>query len=265
MKNLLKFGSLSTCAAAAVLAVGVMTTSVKAAVIDLGFAVDASGSIGSGNFTTIKNALSAALSVIPTSGANTYRVSVVSFSTSAQTVITQTITNAADLAAVQTAVAGMGYSGGTTCISCATTNLTNAFTGLGGLGDLSIMNIVTDGEPNVGTTNGTTLRSSLTGAGWDAISAEAIGSFNLSFLGNLVSPNPGVVVNNVLNLPNPLTQGFILTLADANAYAAAIGTKVQKVIDNVDPVPVPAALPLLATALGVFGFTGWRKRKAAAK
>jgi hypothetical protein len=29
-------------------------------------------------------------------------------------------------------------------------------------------------------------------------------------------------------------------------------------------VPIPAALPLLASALGVFGFFGWRRRKAAA-
>ena len=32
----------------------------------------------------------------------------------------------------------------------------------------------------------------------------------------------------------------------------------------VSPVPVPAALPLLASALGAFGFIGWRKKRKTA-
>ncbi len=47
--------------------------------------------------------------------------------------------------------------------------------------------------------------------------------------------------------------------ADNNANEAVIS------LDSIAPVPVPAALPLLAGGLGLLGFMGWRrKRKASA-
>ncbi len=35
-------------------------------------------------------------------------------------------------------------------------------------------------------------------------------------------------------------------------------------VRDLSPVPVPAAFPLLLTALGAFGFAGWRKKRGAA-
>lgn len=50
----------------------------SAAVIDLGFVLDGSGSVSSSDFASAASALSAALSQIPTSGDNEYRVAVIS-------------------------------------------------------------------------------------------------------------------------------------------------------------------------------------------
>jgi Mg-chelatase subunit ChlD len=152
----------------------------EAAIIDLGFALDASGSIGTTNFQTARNALAQALGQIPFGGPDTYRVSVVTFANSAQDVVTATINSAAALAGVQNAVANAFYTQGATCISCGTNELVSNFQGLGGLGDFTLFNVITDGEPTVGTTSGATLRTSLTAAGVDGISAEAIGAFDLS-------------------------------------------------------------------------------------
>jgi len=258
----LKYG-MAACFIAASVMVGGAVTSAKAAIIDLGFAVDGSGSIGSSNFNTVKAALANALGVIPLAGQNTYRVSVVQFGSSVSNVFTTVINTASDLTSLQSAVATMSYmSGGSTCISCATTALTSNINSLGGFGDLSLMNIMTDGAPNVGITNGTTLQGTLTTAGWDSISAEAVGSFNLSFLQALVSPNPGVTTADPNALPNPLTSGFVLTVANFDAYEAAITAKIQKIVDTTTPIPVPAALPLLLGGLGGLWLAS-RRRMAA--
>jgi hypothetical protein len=255
---------LQALAAGVVLAFGAVKA--EAAIIDLGFALDASGSIGSSNFVTARNALSAALGQIPFSGPDTYRVSVVRFDTTATTVTTQTINSAAALASVQAAVAATSYPGGATCISCATTQLLTNFQGLGGLGDFTLFNVITDGEPTVGTTSGATLRTSLTAAGVDGISAEAIGAFDLSFLQALVAPNPGVTTNNPAALPDPYTSGFVLTVANFAGFQAAIDQKIRNIV--VTPpgtiVPGPIAGAGLPALLALGGFVWARRRKAVA-
>lgn len=66
---------------AGVVAFGLSTGGAFAAVVDLGFSLDASGSVGSGNFNTVRTALAAALDSIPTTGANQYRIAVNKFAT----------------------------------------------------------------------------------------------------------------------------------------------------------------------------------------
>lgn len=240
-------------------AAGMGLGSSHAAIIDLGFALDRSGSVSSGNWTSVVNGLANALAVIPTAGPNQYRIAVSSFSSAATLNLAPTIVTAGNLATLQATIQGIGYTGGSTCISCATSILSNAYTAAGGFGDISLLNITTDGVPNVGVTNGTTLRTTLVGDGWDSISAEAVGSFNLTFLQNLVYPNPGVTTNDPSALPNPLVQGFVLTVNNFAAYEAAITAKVQRIVDT--PVPTPGTLSLVALSLLGLGLT-LRRRQA---
>ncbi|HRX36218.1 MAG TPA: VWA domain-containing protein [Aestuariivirga sp.] len=260
----------TACLFAAAMVVGGAMTPAKAMTVDLGFAVDSSGSINTTNFNTVKTALANAIAnIVPTATANvTYRVSVVNFSNTAQTVITRTIGDASDLLAVKNAVLGMSKIGSTTCISCAANQLTANFGGAVLGSQFSLMNIFTDGEPvSDPQPNGATLRGILTAAGWDSISAEAVGNFDLTYLSNLVYPNPGTLIDGspghtLADIPNPLTQGFILKLANYDAYAAAVNAKLQKIVNNV--VPVPAALPLLLSGFAAVGFLARRRRKISA-
>jgi von Willebrand factor type A domain-containing protein len=245
------------------------TSDLKALTIDLGFALDESGSISGGNWNLAKTGLANALSVIPTSGPNVYRISVVKFDNTAETVITRTITSAADITAVQSAITGANQQGGTTCISCGTALLSANIAALaGGFGNISLLNITTDGEPNVGEQNGSTLRGTTVAAGWDSISAEAVGvgSGGLAFLQNLVFPNPGATTGNPNALPNPLLQGFVLTVDNFADYQGAIGAKVQRIVDDAPgTTPIPGALPLFASGLGAIGFLTWRRKKKTAQ
>jgi hypothetical protein len=260
MKRFSNFTRLSF--AATMLAGAVLATSPsRAATIDLGFALDASGSVDQSDFNAARLALSQALAQIPTSGADLYRVSVVSFSTTSTVAQTFVVNSGAQLALLQAAVAALPYTGGSTCISCATTNLTAGINGLGGFGDRSIINLVTDGVPNGGNENGASLRSQLVTAGWDGLSAEAIGTFNTTFLQALVFPGVAQIVNDVANLPDPFVQGFILTLDTFAAYNAAIDAKIANIVNA---VPLPAALALFPFGAGLLGFMGWRRRKQVA-
>jgi hypothetical protein len=238
----------------------------KADTINLGFVLDSSGSITSGGWTTITSGLSAALGAIPFGGPDTYRVSVVSFAYTGQEteIWTGQINNATDISSLQTAVSGASFLNGNTCLSCGTSLVTTAFTNAFGAtaldGTKDIINISTDGYPNQGTTNAATLQSAIQAAGWEAVSAEAIGSFDQTFLDNLVYPG---VVNITLpgSIPNPLTTGFVLNVNSTADYGPAIQAKVQAIIHEGSEVPLPGALPLFASGLGALGLLGWRRKR----
>ena len=70
-------------AALAVAGATLLPAASASAVVQLGFILDESGSIGSSNYTIIQNGLASAMSLIPTTGQ--YEVSVVSFSSGAST------------------------------------------------------------------------------------------------------------------------------------------------------------------------------------
>ena len=266
--------------AAGILAIGAMTgTASQAANIDLAFIMDSSGSVGSTAFNNAMDALADALNAnIPTSGTNVYRIGVFTFSESATTTAFATIDSPTALADLVQDVKDQSWLGSTTNYKNVFDLVHNTFGTIAGTG---LINMMTDGEPNNPGSNTDALNAAKASAtvlqadGWDSLSFESVcNSSNCSGQNNLLAGlgfGSGNTPNDANLLPiftsgaqitDPLTTPFVLDLPNFAAYNDVIGSKVQKIVDP-DPVPVPAALPLLAGGLAIFGFVGRRRRQAA--
>ncbi len=265
----MKFRNLVAAAGIAVMS----ATASFAAVIDLGFSLDGSGSVGSSNFNTVKTALSTALGSIPTDPAgNQYRVAVTQFGSSNSTIWGPMVVTAGNIGALQTAVSTATYQNGSSTQTASAINyLYNLFNNAGGLSDLTMFNITTDGRPCCQSNAQALAEAAALAAhnnGVDGISFEGVGSgltatdlanmAKLAGLGTAGNAANGMVVD-VNSIPNPLTTGFVIKVDDFADYEAAIAAKLQKVITA--PVPLPAGLPLLLVGIGAFGLV---RRKAAA-
>ncbi|WP_414896735.1 VWA domain-containing protein [Rhodovulum sp. YEN HP10] len=244
----------------------------SAAVIDLGFVLDGSGSVSSYDFDSATAALSAALSQIPTSGDNQYRVAVTSYGYSSYTVVPPTVVTAANIASIQSAVLTAYKDDGGTDTAGAITYITDLFLDEG-LGDTTLINTTTDGSPNSQYLTESAALAANT-AGVDGISLEAVGSgvsspyalsnmARIAGLGTSGDADDGVIAADLGNLPNATETGFVIPVADFDAYGAAIEAKIGQVIDdtggNTGVVPLPAAMPMLLAGLGVFGFVRRRQ------
>jgi hypothetical protein len=264
-----------TLLAGAVAAIALAGSALHAKTIDLGFIMDRSGSVGS-QFPAAMDALGDALAAnIPFGQGDTYRISVVSFATSASVVVGATeINSQADLDSVVGTIKAQNNSGSGVTNYAAALNLLGAQ--FGTLGEISMVNMMTDGQPNEPGSNADALAAAkseatkLQNAGWDSLSFESVGNSAGNNLLAGLGFGPGNTPNDATLLPiftlasqinDPLTQPFVLDLPNFAAYNSVIGTKVQKIV-NPDPVPVPAALPLLLGGLGVFAFVGRRRRQA---
>jgi uncharacterized protein YegL len=252
-----------TVAAAVAGAIGVAVPSVShAEVIQLGFILDESGSIGSGNYNTIKSGLASAIqNLVPLPGLNTYEISVVSFSDSATTLVNRVqVTNAASKTAIAAAINADTFTGGNTNYQAAFNLMRTILTTGGNLPTLSYVNFATDGDPTVPGNNdnqannaGITARNALIAAGIDNISIEAIGTgVDATNLKNNYC-YPGPCDSTVpYNFP---TQGFFIQVADANGYANAIGNKILVVTQQ---TPEPASMAVLG--IGLLGLGMVRRR-----
>ena len=239
--------------------------SANAAVIQLGFILDDSGSIGSGNFTTIKTGLANAIgSLIPVGGANTYEISVVRFSTSAVTEVNHVlVSTAADRTGVVNSINAMSYSAGNTNFAAAFSAMQTVLTSSSNFSKAgtSYVNFATDGQPNLGGSGnitddqaGINARNALITAGIDNISIEGIGSgIDVTYLQNSICYPGPCDATLPYNFP---TQGFYIPVATAADYSGAISLKIQTVVN----APEPATLAVLG--MGMIGLGLVKRRKA---
>ena len=250
---------------AGVLALGLGTGGASAATtVNLAFILDESGSVGSTNYNLAKNALAAALGSVPVADADyVYKVTVISFSSSADLIYSGTINSAGDITALQTAVTSSTHSGGTT-------NYAPAFNLLGTVddADISIVNMFTDGDPcctQAVEDASTAAAAALQGRGWDSLSFEAIGGANTGYLSQLAFDANGSGLQPVIGdsalITDPLNSSFVLTLGNFGVdYQNAVTAKIRRIENPV--IPLPAAFPLMAGGLVLLGFVGRRKKAA---
>lgn len=244
-------------------------------IVNLGFAIDHSGSVSNADFTLQQQGLANALSLIPTSGAVQYRVSVITFGNDVKTLVAPTVvTSAADITAMQTAITTHVRSNtGSTQTGAAIDQLVSLFAGVSNLQNtLTLFNISTDGVPccqSDAQTIAETASANAFTAGVDGISVELVGNFTQSQINNMLAitgPNPSVYTNDPNALPNPINQGFVLGIDNFQDYQGAIATKIQRIVDDTGggsaPIPLPASLPLLLGAIALVGGLRMRRKYA---
>ncbi len=214
--------------------------------IQLGFILDESGSIGSSNWNIIRQGLANAVDLIPVGGDDVYEVSVVSFGSSA--VVRHANILLDSIAARDTLsdqIETYNYNNGSS------TNFAAAFNAMStvlnntiGDADFSYVNFSTDGQQNSGGT-GIAERNALVALGVDNISIEGIGGGvdAADLQNNFCYPAP-CDTTTPFNFP---TQGFYIGVANAQAYADALQTKIRVVTGQ--PIPEPGTIALLSVAL----------------
>jgi uncharacterized protein YegL len=238
------------------LTAGVSVPTSANATVQLGFLLDSSGSIGSSNWTTIVTGLGTAIqTLVPQNG--TYEVSVVSFSSSATTIVNHVLINSAATAnSVAAAITAASFQGGSTNMAAGFSTLQADLTGssLFASATASYVNLATDGVSDNDTLT-TNARDAIITAGVDNISIEAIGSgVDVNYLKSLCYPT---MCDDTVPYNFP-TQGFYIAVANAAGYSAAISNKILVVTNQ---VPEPATMAVLG--IGLFGLGMARRRRRA--
>lgn len=169
IKNLVRVACLSTVAA-----FGLATTSANAAILELGLAIDGSGSMSVAEFNLQRDAYVSVLgdaSVLPRDG--TTAIGIKLFSSTVVTVFTMAEITAANHGALIAAIAGMTRPGGSTSISGAIKDFTTEIFSNGITSTRQIIDVSTDGVNNVGNLN--LERTNAIAAGIDQINCIGIG------------------------------------------------------------------------------------------
>jgi len=218
---------------------------------------DDSGSISPADFTLELDGKQAGLQALLDDRPDLFgklHVDVISFSTGASFQCGATIDDQADLDALKTCINGIVQSSGLTCIGCAFEQaiVRMDLDPFGASPSIEVIDLVTDGQPNVG--NEVKSRLNAIGNGTDVIVALGIGtSIDTVGLSNLVYPNPPGPVNPD-PLPDATVQGFVLTVDDFAGFADAFK---DKLAGEVPPPPVVGGelLDINTTSLFVAGLS----------
>jgi hypothetical protein len=249
------------------LAVGGASAASAATTVNLGFAIDHSGSISGSEYTLQKNGLANALAQLVPTGNVQYRVGVITFGNDVKTLVAPTVVSAANIGTIQTAITSHNRSNtGSTQTGAAINALTTAFDPFI-TNTLTLFNLSTDGVPccqNNAQTLAETAAANAVAAGVDGISVELVGNFNQTQINNMLaitSPTPSVYITAAADLPDPSITGFVFGVDNFLDYEAAIGAKIQQITD-IDPVPLPAAAWMLLSGIAGLGMVA-RKRRAA--
>lgn len=230
---------------------------VHAAVTQLGFMLDASGSVSTADYNLLRNGLSAAIASLPLDGS--VEISIVTYGSSSQQVTAPTVLTAGTLSAIQSAILTHTKAGGGTDTAGAINTLAAMMTGSALFSDpdtKSIMNLATDGVPNSQSAAEAAAAAAFL-AGIDAMGIEAIGSgvSSLSALNNMALiafPDTVTILPiNSTSIPNPVNGSFVVPVSDFTQLEAVLLAKVQASVNPPSGVPEPGSLLLTLGALGL--------------
>jgi len=255
-------------AAVAVVAIGGFSAKkAQAAPIQLGFALDGSGSLSTTEFAPIRDGLAAAVSnVVPPDG--TVEITVVQFSTSVTTHVAPTLITGANKATVVAAIGAISQNGGSTNLHLAINSLVAQLSGSANHdpNESQILNLLTDGIPTDQPAAAAAADAALAGI-IDEIDAEAIGApaSAVNFLRDeIVGLSPGPAGGGTVFSPGDvLSAPFVLQVNSFDDVEAALNEKVQFVLDA-PLVPEPTSIAIWSL-VGLVGCGYGRRRRRAAK
>ncbi|MEM3078482.1 MAG: VWA domain-containing protein, partial [Nitrososphaerales archaeon] len=214
----------------------VPTVKATVPITQIGLCIDGSGSISSSNWNIIKSGIANAVSTLPY---DSIELTIVQFGgTTARVELYPTIITAANVGSVVATINAMSKIGGTTPMAAGLSLTWNTMHSSPNFATATkqIINIVTDGNPNVPSPT-STARSLVTSArntavsqGLDELDAEAIGTNpSINWLrDNVVYPQPGSIA--AVGNPSSFVAGWVLPISSFANFPEAISYKFEILI-----------------------------------